>query len=170
MALPKKLKYFNVFIDGASYIGEAKSITLPKLTQKLESYRGAGMPGSVKVNLGLDDDALELEYTMGGLTADIAKLLGGSINQCNLRFAGTFQKDDSEEYSKVEVNVTGRHKEQDLGEFKQGESSQTKYSMTCVYYRLTIDGEDVIEIDIINMIYKVNGVDLLEQARQAIGL
>lgn len=170
MALPQKLKYFNVYVDGNSYIGEAESITLPKLTQKLESYRGAGMPGSVKVNLGLDDDALDLELTMGGLVESLTALLGGTINQVNLRFAGAFQKDDSEDYLKVEVSVTGRFKEMDMGEFKQGDSSTSKHSMSNTYYKLSIDGEDVIEIDIINMIYKVKGTDLLEQARQAIGL
>ncbi|WP_392565134.1 phage major tail tube protein [Utexia brackfieldae] len=170
MALPKKLKYFNTFIDGTSYIGEAESITLPKLTQKLESYRGAGMPGAVKINLGLDDDALELEFTMGGLVPALTKKLGGSISSTSLRFAGAFQQDDSEEYIKYEVEVTGRLKDEDSGEKKQGENTQIKYSMAAVYYKLTVDGEEVLEIDIINMVYKVNGKDILESARQAIGL
>ncbi|HBU6186017.1 TPA: phage major tail tube protein, partial [Escherichia coli] len=40
----------------------------------------------------------------------------------------------------------------------------------CTYYRLTIDGSDIIEIDTVNMVEKVNGVDRLEQHRRAIGL
>lgn len=170
MALPKKLKYFNTFVNGTSYIGEAESVTLPKLTQKLETYRGAGMPGAVKINLGLDDDALDMEFTMGGLAESLTKQLGGSINKTNLRFAGAFQKDDSDEYIKYEVEVTGRLKEEDSGEQKQGESTQIKYSMANTYYKLTIDGSEVFEVDIINMIYKVDGVDLIKSARQAIGL
>ena len=67
MALPRKLKYLNMFNDGLSYMGVVESVTLPKLTRKLEKYRGGGMPGSVSVDLGLDDDALSLEWTLGGL-------------------------------------------------------------------------------------------------------
>jgi hypothetical protein len=47
MALPRKLKYLNMFNDGLSYMGVVESVTLPKLTRKLEKYRGGGMPGSV---------------------------------------------------------------------------------------------------------------------------
>ncbi|PXV40237.1 phage tail protein, partial [Salmonella enterica subsp. enterica serovar Newport] len=53
---------------------------------------------------------------------------------------------------------------------KQGENTSTKLSTVCTYYRLTIDGSDVIEIDTVNMVEKVNGVDRLEQHRRAIGL
>ena len=65
MALPRKLKYLNMFNDGLSYMGVVESVTLPKLTRKLEKYRGGGMPGSVSIDLGLDDDALSLEWTLG---------------------------------------------------------------------------------------------------------
>lgn len=41
MAMPRKLKLMNVFLNGYSYQGVAKSVTLPKLTRKLENYRGA---------------------------------------------------------------------------------------------------------------------------------
>ena len=50
MAMPRKLKYMNVFLNGYSYQGIAKSITLPKLTRKLENYRGAGMNGVAPVD------------------------------------------------------------------------------------------------------------------------
>jgi uncharacterized protein len=42
MALPKKLKYLNLFNDGFNYMGIVSSLTLPKLTRKLEKYRGGG--------------------------------------------------------------------------------------------------------------------------------
>ncbi|ENE2335260.1 phage major tail tube protein, partial [Salmonella enterica] len=80
------------------------------------------------------------------------------------------QRDDTGEIVAVEVVMRGRHKEIDGGENKQGENTSTKLSTVCTYYRLTIDGSDVIEIDTVNMIEKVNGVDRLEQHRRAIGL
>ncbi|HIF7516492.1 phage major tail tube protein, partial [Salmonella enterica] len=43
-------------------------------------------------------------------------------------------------------------------------------SVVCTYFRLTMDGKELVEIDTINMIEKVNGVDRLEQHRRNIGL
>lgn len=66
MAMPRKLKYLNTFLDGVSYLGVIESVTLPKLTRKLENYRGGGMSGSAPVDFGLDDDALAMEISLGG--------------------------------------------------------------------------------------------------------
>ena len=46
MALPRKLKLMNLFIDGVRLSRRRDSpSTLPKLTRKLENYRGGGMNG-----------------------------------------------------------------------------------------------------------------------------
>lgn len=170
MALPKKLKYFNVYVNGTSYMGEIESFTPPKLTRKLENYRGGGMPGVAPIDLGYDDDALTLEWSIGGLAYQVLEKHGGLINGVTLRFAGAYQKDDSEDFVKVEIIVNGRHKEHDRGELKQGESNSTKITTQCTYYKEIIDNEEITEIDFINMIDKVGGKDRLEQARRAIGI
>lgn len=76
MALPRKLKYLNLFNDANSYQGVIEEITLPKLTRKLEAFRGGGMNGSANVDLGLDDGALDAEITLGGIEAQIYKQWG----------------------------------------------------------------------------------------------
>ncbi|HBY9738676.1 TPA: phage tail protein, partial [Klebsiella pneumoniae] len=40
----------------------------------------------------------------------------------------------------------------------------------CTYYKLTMNGKELVEIDVLNMIEKVNGVDRLDQHRRNIGL
>ncbi|WXO51539.1 phage major tail tube protein [Escherichia coli] len=67
-------------------------------------------------------------------------------------------------------SCAGRQKEIDTGEGKQGEDTESKISVVCTYFRLTMDGKELVEIDTINMIEKVNGVDRLEQHRRNIGL
>ncbi|ELD0616756.1 phage tail protein [Escherichia coli] len=92
MAMPRKLKLMNVFLNGYSYQGVAKSVTLPKLTRKLENYRGAGMNGSAPVDLGLDDDALSMEWALGGFPdsvigkRDAFQFLG--VGEENITLAG----------------------------------------------------------------------------------
>lgn len=171
MALPKKLKNFNLFNDGNSYLGMAKAVTLPTLARKMEAFRGAGMDGPVKVDMGHSDDGIQLEWTLGGYDLTLLKQFGMvRADGVQLRFAGAVQRDDTGEVSGVEVVVRGRHEEIDFGDAEAGEDTEHSITTTCTYYKLTIDGSEVIEIDLLNMIFKVDGKDLLEAQRKAIGI
>lgn len=171
MALPKKLKNMNLFNDGVSYTGQSKSVTLPKLARKLESFRGGGMDGPVKVDLGHSDDGIQFEWTLGGWDLTALRQFGAvSANSVLLRWAGSVQRDDSGEVSAVEVVVRGRHEEIDMGDSEPGEDTEHKITTTCSYYKLTIDGNVELEIDLLNFIFQVNGKDMLAEHRKAIGL
>ncbi|WP_336654321.1 phage major tail tube protein [Leclercia adecarboxylata] len=171
MALPRKVKYLNMFNAGDNYMGIVESLTFPKLTEKFEKYRGGGMPGAVDISLGLDDGALDTEFTLGGTEAQLFKQMGTPyVDGIMLRFAESIQRDDTGEVQAVELVVRGRHKEIDSGEHKQGDSSTTKVSSTNSYAKLTINGEVLYEVDLVNMVWIVDGKDLLEEHRRAIGL
>lgn len=171
MALPRKIKHFNIFLNGYDYHGVAESATLPKLTRKFENWRGGGMPGSAPIDLGLDDEALTMNWTLGGYDAEIYKQMGSPVVDGSMvRFAGSMQRDDTGEISAIEVVVRGRHKEIDPGDSKEGENTALKITTLCTYYQLTIDGEVIIEIDTINMIDKAGDDDRMAQHRKNIGL
>lgn len=171
MALPHKLKNMNLFFNGDNWQGKAEEITLPKLTRKLEAYRAGGMNGAAHVDLGLEDDALGMEMTLGGVEAQLYKQWGiAEIDGVPLRFAGAYQRDDTGEVTACEVVVRGRLSEIDPGSAKQGDNTQVKFSFKPTYYRLVWNGADLIEIDVVNMVEKVDGVDRLAEQRAAIGL
>ncbi|SAI47510.1 phage major tail tube protein [Bordetella ansorpii] len=171
MGMPRKLKNLNLFVDGASYIGEVSAVTLPNLTRKQEAWRGGGMLGAAKADFGLDDDALQMEWTIGGYIKQVLQQMGaGSIDAVQLRFAGAYQRDDTNEVDAVEVVVRGRHSELDRGEAKAGEETEWKVTTQCVYYKETFNGEVLVEIDLMNMVAMVGGIDTTEAIRRAIGL
>lgn len=90
MALPRKLKHLNLFNDGNNWQGIVESLTLPKFTRKYEKYRGGGMPGAVDVDLGLDDSALDTEFSIGGTELLLFKQMGKStVDGIQLRFTGS---------------------------------------------------------------------------------
>ncbi len=64
--------------------------------------------------------------------------------------------------------MRGRHEEIDMGEQKVGEGGEFKAKMALVYYRLEWNGEVLIEIDVLNMIHMVGGVDRLADMRDII--
>jgi len=171
MALPRKLKHLNMFMDGGNWIGVSEDYTPAKLSQKFEAYRGGGMMGAANIHMGLDDSALDTSFTFGGVEADLVKRMGvAKIDGVALRFAGSFQRDDTGEVVPVEIVQRGRFKELDRGTFKSGDNSQSKISMVNTYYKETMNGVVLCEIDLINMIWIVDGVDLMAEHRKAIGL
>lgn len=170
MAMPRKLKNLNMFNDGNNYLGVVKSVTLPVLARKMEAYRGGGMNGPVKADLGFSDDGIQLEWKTGGLDL-IALRQFGAVNASSvaLRFTGAFQQDDTGEISSVEVVMRGRHETIDMGEAQPGEDTEHSITTTCTYYKLRVDNEALIEIDLLNFIENVNGVNMLEKQREALG-
>jgi P2 family phage contractile tail tube protein len=169
MAFARKLKQMMMFNDGNAFIGETVSITPPKLTRKFEEYRAGGMNRPVSIDMG--GEKLEMEATYGGFMRDIMVQQGmlglGDVQQ---RFVGSFQDDSTSLVSSVEIVTRGRHEEIDMGEWKPGEDSEFKVKSQLSYYKLTLDGTVLIEIDIINMVEFVNGIDLMAPHRAVLGL
>lgn len=169
MALPTLLKHFNLFDDGNSLMGIAEEIDLPKLARKFEEFQGAGMPVPVDIDMG--GEKIEFDWTCHGMVFDVIKQYGtAKVGGVQLRFAGAYQREDTGDVQAVEVVVRGRHKEIDFGKAKIGDKTQTKVKTTCAYYKLTVDGQVMVEIDALAMIFTVNGVDMLEKQRKAVGL
>lgn len=169
MSLPRKLKQMMLFNDGTAYVGEVTSVTLPKLTRKLEEYRGAGMDTPLKVDMG--GEPLELEFSCGGFMADVVRQFG--ITEAGgvlLRFAGAYQREDNGDTNSIDVVVRGRHEEIDMGEAKLGEDTEFKVKSALTYYKLSVNGFAQVEIDTIGMVFRVGGSDRLSSLRDAIGL
>jgi len=171
MALPKKLKHMNLFNDGGSYVGQCKSVTLPTLRRKLEGWRGAGMDGPVKVDLGHSDDGIQIEWTLGGWDLTVLRQFGAvQADGVMLRWAGSVQQDDTGAVTAVEVVARGRHEEIDFGDAESGEDTEHSITTACSYYKLSVGGNVEIEIDLLNFVFIVNGEDRLAEHRKAIGL
>lgn len=171
MALPRKLKHLNIFVDGDNWIGQAESFTPATLARKFEKYRGGGMPGAADIDMGLDDEALATSFVVGGYEAALLrKMSADRVDGVMVRFAGSYQRDDTGDVHSVEIVCRGRFSNRELGEQKTGENSQTTMAMTNTYYKETMDGETLCEIDVVNYIEIVDGQDRMEAHRRAIGL
>lgn len=169
MSLPRKLKNFVLFNDGISYMGEVEEVTLPKLTRKTEDYRSGGMNGPIKLDFGME--GLKLEWTAAGFLRTLLNQWGTLTHDgVLLRFAGALQSDDLPFATPLEVTVRGRHTEIDFGNAKAGDKTAIKVTSELSYYKLTMDGVTVIEIDFVNMIEIVNGEDRLASVRLALGI
>lgn len=167
MALPALLKNMNLFNEGQSWLGEVSAVTIPKLTRKLDDYRGAAMDGPVKYDMG--SEALEQEATYGGPMRAILRQFGHtSASGVYQRFVGFYQDDATGRTATVEITTRGRHEEMEFGDQKPGEPGEFKVKSVLTYYRLDWDGVTEIEIDLLNMVFTVGGVDRLAEMRAAL--
>ncbi|AWX15590.1 phage major tail tube protein [Mergibacter septicus] len=168
MALPRKLKLMNFIADGNRYIGQVTEVTTPKLAMKVEEFRSGGMIGAVDINLGLEK--LECEFKMGGYMTELIKGFGASIDGMPLRFMGAYEEDNTNQVTSIEIVMRGRFTEIDNGNSKAGDDTEQTFKVPLTYYKLIENGKDVVEIDMLNSIFVVDGKDRLSEHRKAIGL
>lgn len=169
MALPKKLKNMNLFQNGVSFLGQVATVTVPTLARTMEDYRGGGMDGPVKIDMG--QEAIEMEWGCGGFMEEVLDQYGvTAVNGVMLRFNGAYQNDQTGGVTAVEIIVQGRHEEIEAGEAKPGEDTEFNVKSACAYFKLTVDGRVKIEIDLLNFVFNVNGIDRLAEQRKAMGL
>jgi len=170
MAIPRILKDFNLFVDGRGYLGKVPELTLPKLTRKMNEYRAGGMAGPVEIDMGLEK--LECDFSLIDYAEDVLRLWGLQDHAAvALRFTGSIESDDATAaVVPVEVTLRGRWKELDFGGWKPGEDTPLKVQLAASYYRYKQGGRELIEIDMVNMVEKVDGVDRLAERRAALGI
>ena len=165
--IPKILKNFNAFVDGRGYAGRVDEITLPKLTIKTEKHRAGGMDVPVEIDMGMA--RVEAELTFAEYDVELFRLFGLiDGNAVSLTLRGAIQADGEAE--PIVVNLRGSFREVDAGTWKAGDKPTLKCMVAVRYYRLTINGDSVIEIDAENMIRIIGGEDQMATIRQAIGI
>lgn len=168
MALPNKLKNFAWFANGVSYVGQVAEIVLPDLSRKMEEVRNGGMNAPVSADMGME--SMTMEITTGTAAAHYREFGQAKADAVLNRFAGAWQNETTGEVVAVEIVVRGRYQQISNGTAKAGEDAPTKLSLVIAYYKLIIDGTVEIEIDPINFIEIIGGVDRLKDQRTALGI
>lgn len=170
MSLPRIMKDFNAFGDGNNWQGLIPSLTLPELARRMVEYEGGGMDGPIEVDQG--QELMTMEWTAGGLLVDgLFDSFGSPVHDAAmLRMTGSYESDETGEVIPVEVVVRGRHKTIGMGEASKGDNNTISVTTTISYYKLTVDGEEIIERDVPGYVFKVRGEDRLEKRRRALGL
>ncbi|MGP9466734.1 phage major tail tube protein [Halomonas sp. TP35] len=167
--LPKILKDFNLFGDGNNWQGQIPELTLPELARRMVEYEGGGMDGPIEVDHG--NELQEFEWTAGGMIAEIFDSYGSPIHDATmLRFTGSYESDETGDIVPVEIVMRGRHKTISMGDASKGDNNQISVTTTLSYFKLTVDGEDIIERDVPGFVFIVRGTDRLAERRRALGL
>lgn len=168
MGLASKLKNYRLYNDGNNYQGVIAEFTQPKITRQMEEWRGGGMLGPVKVDMGLQ--LMEAEFTNGGLVKQcFRQFAADTVDGCMLRLVGAYEDDSTGNVEAVEIVMRGRPEELDMGNAKAGEDTEHKVKWPLAYYKVAIGGRTEIEIDMLNSVFVVDGTDVYAKIRNALG-
>lgn len=169
--VPEKLIDFRVYRDGTDLLGVA-DVELPDVESMSETLSGAGLAGEVESPTVGQYKSMALKLKWRVLHKDITELLVNKAHHLDLR--GSIQRFDagSGEYANyaLKVLVKGLNKKQGLGKLEKAKPQENETEIECIYLKIWLEGDEVLEIDKFNYVAKVNGEDQLADVRQHLGL
>lgn len=164
----KILKNFALFVDGRGYAGNIDELQLPTLAVTIEDFRAGGMDSSVPVEMG--QDKMEATFTLSSYDSAVLGLWGiGQGSSVPLVARGALESLDGSVES-VTVTMDGKVRSLEPGAWTPGAKSSLVFTVDLTAYKYVQNGATVHEIDVPNMVRKVNGVDRLAAQRNAIGI
>lgn len=163
--IPRVLKNFNVFINGRGYAGLCDEAELPEIVLKMEEHRAGGMDGSYEIEMG--QEAMSAKLTMAEYIPELIAALGNGVR---VQLRGALVRDTDNNTVAVVVELGARPKKFGPGSWKAGDKGSAEHEFAVDYFRWNQAGEDLIEVDVVNMIRKVGGVDQLAAQRAALSL
>lgn len=160
------LRNFQLFVDGEGFAGKVKTYTPPSLAILTEDFRAGNMDAAVAVDMGME--AMEASWVLTSLEPGIlgVSLLAAPVN-VKVRAA---QVDSDGNVRPVVFEMAGRISANEWGALQAGTITECTCKMKLKYYKLTIDGTVVHEIDVENMVRIINGEDQLAKLREAMGV
>jgi P2 family phage contractile tail tube protein len=164
----KILKNFNLFVDGRGFAGQIDELQLPTLALTVEDFRAGGMDTSIAVEMG--QEKLEVTFTLSAYDETVLRLWGvGQGSTVPLTARGALESLDGT-VEPIVVNMEGTIRSIEPGAWTAGEKSSLVFAMDLRAYKYAQNGSVIHEIDVVNMVRKVNGVDRLAAQRNALGI
>ena len=162
--IPEVIHDFNMYNKGNKLVGVTGEVSLPDLEAMTETISGAGILGEYEAPVAGKYGAQEMEIPFRCINEDYFRLIDPTTPVA-LTLRGAEQMNDratgGTKYVGIRVIVKGRCKKIALGTVKQGGPMDSSVALALTYITIEMDGKDRFELDKINGVYKVNGVDKL---------
>lgn len=165
----EKILNANVYIDDINFVGRALEVDIVKVKTKTTDHQTLAMVGPLELFQGIEKMEAKIKWAvfnqdvMTGMSPTVAQKLTIRVAQQE------YQNSSVSATSSVRAVMVGRPKEVAPAQIKAGEGSlESNYAVD--YFKMTVKDVDVIEIDIPNYIYRIDGVDIYTDVRSALGI
>lgn len=167
-----RLQEANVYLNGNSLLGQTAEIKLPEVTHKYSDHKALGMVSELELWSSLQKMDAEFKwnsYYPDTMTKCADPFAAFDIQvRSSLRTFGGGGAVISEK--PVVIYLKGTWKQAATGDFKQGDPSEINSKLAVKYMRQVVDGKEILEVDVLANIFKVNGVDILQTYRENLGI
>lgn len=169
--IPSVLIDYAVYLENSRLIGTGE-ITLPTLTAQTSEVSGAGIGGTLEIPVLAHFDSMTLGINFRTVEMDAALLMQPIAHKLLFRAAQqAFDGAGGQLFSEsVLVYVTGVTKSHELGTLKVGEPVDAKVELEVTRIRIVKEGNELLEVDKLNGIYRVLGVDFGYEVRAELGI
>jgi len=166
--IPVFMTNFNIYADSSKLVGVSGDVTLPKFDAVGDTVSGAGILGEFEepVPGQFKSQQLEIGFRVIDRTMfEVAAATG--ITSLTLR--GSQQINDYTNGGLIDQSVRiesrGGVKSIELGKASVGKATDSKLSMEIRFIAVYLDDEEVLYLDKLNYIYRVDGTDLTAGVR-----
>lgn len=168
--IPEVIWNFQVYDgDGANLVGTTAEMTLANLESVVATINGGGILGSYDVPVLGHFGSITQDIPFRILYKPVLEF-ANPMKPVNLNIRGAIQVTDKDtgvsDFASFRYIVKGRCKSMTPGSMNPGNPMGASLSVEVTYLLYEIDGEKMIELDKLNSVYRINGVDLLEKARK----
>lgn len=168
--IPEKINDANAYLDGTRMIGVAASVDLPEVNMKTGTVEGFGVGGEIDSPTIGQWESFEQEVQFNTLYSSAVDMLN-PLTVVNLTFRAAqqvYDKTGGYDFKGLRVVEMGRVKKFKPGKIEKSEGMEATVTLELTYIMIEVDGEQLIEIDKLNGVYKVKGVDMLAKVRSLI--
>lgn len=167
--IPERLTNFNAYNDGKKLVGTV-DVELPEVAFMTDTISGAGIAGEIDSPVVGMVQSMTSTITWRTVTKAASVLAAPKIHAIELRGSQEVfdQSTGTKRAQPLRVAMRVQPKNLSLGSLEVGSSTGTESEFEVTYLKVILDGEEIIEIDKFNFIYKVDGTDYLADVRENI--
>ena len=162
---------YNVYRDSKKLVGLSDEVTLPDFEGLTETISGPGILGEIDEPLLGHFGASEIEVPFRTLNEEMFDLLAqGQAVNLTLRMStqAIVESTMATDFMPSRVVIKGKSKGFTGGSAKQGQGTGSSVKVEIIYILIEVNNKKKFELDKLNFVYKVNGVDLLAKVRKQV--
>lgn len=166
-----KVTNANIYLDGVSYMGQAEEVTVPDVQPKMVDHKGLGMVGELELPAGIQKMSAKIKWN--AIYPDVMKKTHDVFTSLRLMVRGSVESYENGSRTgqmPAVVYMTAIPKKAGGLVFKSQDNVEREDEFNVTAYKLEIDGEEIIDIDIMANVWRVNGVDQLAGFRANLGV
>lgn len=169
--IPERLVNFKAYANGGPQLPGMVTVELPPFEAMKETISGAGIAGEVESIVVGHFASQKAKAKFRSVTREVLALLAPVYHSLDFRGAMQFQDPGAGRLYTQSVRFACRGSVHMLnpGKFEAGKQMDAEFEIECFSTAIWIAGVEIIHLDKLSEIYRVNGVDYLQKARVDMG-